>query len=287
MSITTQCMTANIQIGVWVGQRLDRAASDQVTQDAGAVADAARVNKHLIPKDALKPIQTAANALRAHLYQHTLPWKDNGDRLLTRAMYMGFMEKFGQLQTDFHDAVHTFLTDTYPAAVEQASFRMGGLFDPTDYPSPDLLRHKFYVNLDIDSVSEANDFRVALDQQEVERLQNEIERKLQTRLTGAMQDVWSRLVDTLGHFAEKMSTDAIFRDSTVKNLEELVEILPGLNVTGDPLLEQVRQDISAKLTGISPKDLRKDTQLRSSVGRDAQEIMDRMKGFMGAFGGGA
>jgi hypothetical protein len=288
MSIATQCMTVNLQVGMWVGQRLDKQASDRVTEDAGAVQDAARVNKHLIPKDVIKPIQQAANAIRAHVYTHTLPWKDNGDRLLTRQMYMDFMPAHAALVQEFGTAVEHFLDEAYPAAVAQASFRMGSLFNRDDYPSADQLRHKFYVNLDVDAVTEAGDFRVELDEAEMTRVRTDIDTKLRQRIGSAMTDVWTRLADTLGHFATKLGdTDAIFRDSTVKNLEELVELLPGLNVLNDAQLEQIRQDVASKLTGIAPKDLRKDATLRRAVAKDAQDIMSKMQGFMNAFGGGA
>lgn len=287
MSIVTNCMVINVQIAMWTGHRLDKAASAKVTEEASAQTDAARVNKHLVPKAALAPIVTAAGAIRQHVYTNTLPWKDNGDRLLTRQQYLPFMEQYSQLHEAFNRAVTTFLDDAYPAAVAQASFRMGALFNRDDYPSPDQLRHRFRVNLDVDAVTTGQDFRVDLDAAEQQRLQQDIEQKLGQRLQTAMLDVWQRLSDTLGHFAAKMQdTDAIFRDSTIKNLEELVELLPGLNVLDDPALEQIRQDIAQKLTGIAPKDLRKDTTLRTSVGRDAQAIMDQMRGFMAAFGGG-
>jgi hypothetical protein len=91
MSITKNAMVLNLQIGIWQGHRLDKEASRKVTEEANANADAARVNKHLVPKDALKAITAASTAVRAHFYSKTLPWKDNGDRLLTRLLFCDFI----------------------------------------------------------------------------------------------------------------------------------------------------------------------------------------------------
>jgi hypothetical protein len=110
MSITSQAMTLNCQIGIWQGYRLDKEASSKVTADAGADSDAARVNKHLVPKQALADVVAAANAVRTHLYLKTLPWKDNGDRLLTRKMFLGFIEEHERLVGEFDKAVTQFLT---------------------------------------------------------------------------------------------------------------------------------------------------------------------------------
>lgn len=285
MSIVKDCMIVNLQVGLWLGYRLDKSASAKVTQEAHAAEDAARVNKHIIPKDTLKPIITAAGAIRTHFYDKTLPWKDNGDRLLTRKMYTKFIEAHSLLVADFNEAVDEFLQVTYLRARDQAEFRMGNLFNPGDYPSSLTLKRKFYVNLDIDAVTTSNDFRVQLNQQELDTVKKSMEDALQQRVSRVMVDLWKRVAETLGHFTAKMSSDEIFRDSTVKNLEEIVEMLPDLNILNDPELEQIRLDIKRSLTGFDPKDLRKNDTVRKQVAGEAKRIMDTMAGFMNAFGG--
>jgi hypothetical protein len=284
MSITKKAMVLNLQVGIWQGDRLDKEASRKVTEDANADGDAARVNKHLVPKEALKPVVTAANAARSHFYAKTLPWKDNGDRLLTRAMYMGYIEEHERLVGVFEDVVEEFLTTSYPAAREQAEFRMGDLFKAEDYPPVESLRRRFYINLDIDAVTEAGDFRVEMDKAQLDSVKSAMETALQERIGRAMRDVWERLADTLGHFANKIGSEEIFRDATVRNLKEIVDLLPGLNVLDDPDLEAIRKEIDAKLTGYDPKDLRKDVAVRTAAAKEADEIMDRMRGFMRGIG---
>lgn len=284
MSIVKECMVVNLQIGMWNGYKLDKESSKRVTEQASADADSARVNKHLVPKEALKNIVSAAGLLRMHFYNNTLPWKDNGDRLLTRKLYMQFVQDHSQHVKTFNEAVEQFLTVDYPKVVDQAAFRMGELFKAEDYPAVSDLRRKFYVRMDIDAVTEAADFRVAMDTAVVDEIKMDIYEALQGRLSRAMGDVWSRLADTLGHFAAKMSEDAIFRDSTVTNLEEIVELLPSLNFMDDPDLDAIRQDIKQSIVGYSPKELRKDAAAKTQAALDAKRIMDNMAGFMKAFG---
>lgn len=287
MSIATKAMVLNLQIGYWQGYRLDKAASEKVVKEAGANEDAARVNKHLIPKDKLKDVVSAASAVRNHFYEKTLPWKDNGDRLLTRAIYMDFMSEHGELVRKFEAAVQDFLELKYPTAIEQAEFRMGTLFNPADYPSTRELAHKFYVNLDVDAVTEAADFRVQLEQEEVERCTKAMQVALSDRLSRAVSDVWTRLADKLEHFATKLGDkDAVFRDTTITNLKDLVDMLPGLNITDDPRLTQLHQELRDRVCGYETKDLRKNPDVRAAVAGEAAEIMATMKGFMTAFGNG-
>lgn len=285
MSIVDNCMIANLQVGIWMGYRLDKAASRVLTEQAHADQDAARVNKHLVPKETLKPIIATASAVRTHLYANTLPWKDNGDRLLIRKVYTKFIEEHSKLVAEFDAAVEKFLNETYLRARDQAEFRMGDLFNPADYPSSRTLRSKFYINLDIDAVTMVNDFRVQMDAKELERVKAAMEGQMQQRIGKAMLDVWQRLAETLKHFGDKMGSDEIFRDTTVRNLEEIVDLLPDLNIANDPNLDQVRRDIQNSLIGYEPKELRKNDTVRKQVAGEAQRIMDTMSGFMNAFGG--
>jgi hypothetical protein len=286
MSFIDQCMVVNLKISVWTGQRLDKEASERVTTEAQAHEDAARVNKHLIPREVLSPITKAQTQLRAHFYKMTLPWKDNGDRVLTRKLFGKFMEEHQVLANEFKDAVTKFITEDYPRARDQAAFRMGALFNPNDYPSPYVVERRFHVGFDIDPVSAASDFRVQLSDEELEKVQGTIERAMKERVGRAMTDVWDRMFETLGHYATTMADpEKVFRDTTVRNLQELADMLPAFNILEDKQLDAIRQKVQHYLSGIEPKELRNNPATRASAAADAQRIIDEMSGFMNAFKG--
>ena len=283
MSISTDCMVVNLRVSLWHGQRLDREASEKVTKAALAHEDAARVNKHLVSKSVIKCVTQARDAARRHFYDRTLPWKDNGDRLLTRKMYMQFMEEHGAYLDGFKEAVETFLTVDYPKAREQAGFRMGELFNPDDYPSVSTLRHKFSMTLDIDAVTEAGDFRVEIDDEAAEKIRENMTQEIGDRMQRTMLSVWERMADAVGFFAGQMNdTDRSIYQSAITKLEDVVELLPALNLMDDPQLEKIRQDISGSLVGYDVKTLRKDSVQRAEAGEEANRIMQNMKGFMDA-----
>lgn len=284
-ALTERAMVMNLSIGIWQGYRLDKAASAKVTAEAGAAADAARVNKHLVPKEALAPVVSAAGAVRSHFYTNTLPWRDNGDRLMTRQLYMTFIQAHEALVAEFDDKVGFFLSDAYPKAIEQAEFRMGDMFMRADYPSTNELRHRFYASLSIDALTTANDFRVAIDKDHVDKVRAAMEKAAEDRIHGAMRDIWSRMGEAISYFHQRMADPkAVFRDSTVDNVADLIALIPGLNVLDDPNIEAVRSMIADKLGGIEAKDIRKDPELREELAGEAKAIMDRMSSFAKAFG---
>jgi hypothetical protein len=286
-ALTTKAMTMNLSIGIWQGYRLDRDASRKVTQDAGAASDAARVNKHLVPKESLAAVVTASNAVRSHFYTNTLPWRDNGDRLMPRNLYQKFIAEHEQLKAAFEEEVRKFLDEQYPSAIAKAEFRMGAMFKRDDYPPVIELRRRFYANMEIDAVTTAGDFRVEIDEAHADKVRSTMEASLEARLQTAAADVWRRMAETVSYFQARMADPkAVFRDSTVNNIGDLLDLVPGLNVLDDPQIEQVRQQIAKAFGTLDAKDIRKDPVHRAELAGEAGKIMDTMAGFMRAFGAG-
>lgn len=285
-ALVAKAMVMNLSIGIWAGYRLDREATRRVTTEAGASADAARVNKHLIPKEALAPIVTAQNAIRTHFYSNTLPWRDNGDRLMTRKLFTTFIPEHEKLVEAFQATVEHFLNVDYPSAIEKAEFRMGSMFNRDDYPNRAVLRSKFYANLEIDAITTSGDFRVEIDQKHVDKVRAAMEEAAEKRLEAATADIWKRMADTVGHFQQRMADPkAVFRNSTINNINEMLDLVPGLNVLDDPKIEMIRAAIAKSFGNLDANDIRSDPDHRKQLASDAQEIMDKMSGFMNAFGG--
>lgn len=272
-----RCMTVNLCVGMWSGHRLDRQVTSELTREKGATEDAVRVNKHLISKEMFKDVTSASSAVRLHFYGATLPWRDNGDRLLPRAAFMKFIVEHERLAQEFRDAVDDFADRKYPTAREQAEFRMGEMFNPDDYPSTEEVRHKFYITLDVDQVSQALDFRL-----------EDNEAAMQARITRAMGGLWSSLKERVERYADRLSTpDGIFRDTMVENLRALVKAIPDLNFANDLKLAKIADEIEELIAAYDAEDLRRDQDVRSAVAVDAARIVKQMEGFMRAFGGSA
>lgn len=275
MSLAQKCMIIDVRISKWNGYKTDPKASRKLTDEANAEKGSAVVNKRVIPKEAFADITTAYNALKSHRDKHTLPWSDKGPRIMTRNIFELFMSGYGELERAFNAAVDEFITVRYPPLRDKAAFRLGDLFNEQDYPPPEELRRKFQVDLDIDGITEPEDFRVALPEKELQQVKATMEESLTRRLASAMTDVWLQIAKVLGHYIEKMEdSEAIFRDSTVNNLVELMNILPGLNVTGDPKLREIRQRIMATIGSYQPDDLRNGDDLRAAAAKEAKAILE-------------
>jgi len=72
------------------------------------------------------------------------------------------------------------------------------------------------------------------------------------------------------------------RDSVVTNLVKLVDVLPKLNVTGDPELERLAAQVRSSLL-VDPQELRKSESVRTETAKAAAAISARMGGYMSGY----
>jgi hypothetical protein len=78
---------------MWSARKHHPEASEQIAQRHGAQPDAGRYHKVLLPKAALAGIQKVVSEARQEHYFITLPWDDNGYRVLPAAAYVEHTEK--------------------------------------------------------------------------------------------------------------------------------------------------------------------------------------------------
>jgi hypothetical protein len=183
--------------------------------------------------------------------------------VLPAAAYMDHTEKMRALSNRFTPAVEA-LVHQFSQLVEEAKVRLGGLFRPGDYPAPDELRSKFSFETKVMPLPDAGDFRVALGDEEEERIKRQITAAVEASLQVASRELWQRLYEAVSHLAERLQTYKVteegvehpFRDSVVHNLVKLVDVLPKLNVTADPELERLAAEVRASLL-VDPQELRK------------------------------
>jgi len=258
-----------------------------VEQDAGAYSKKIAGNlrsKTLSPsKRALKDIIDIASQAYAFYKGVTMPWLNNGTRIFASAAYFEIVKKMRDFEDQFAAAVDRFVP-LYPDLLNEVSIEHGKAFKLDEYPSPSQIRQCFsmgFASFPLPELSQENDFRRQLGDAEVERIQRENQAMYETAMANAMRDVYRRIIATIGKMAERLRLYEVtpegtvhpFRDSTIENVEELVELLRMLNVTGDSALDQMTQDISGKLTRYSCDTLRTSDGIRAKVLKDAETIV--------------
>jgi hypothetical protein len=275
--ITHKAMLAAVHISIWTATKHDRKVSRDVANQHGAQERAGRYNKQLLMGVArLEDLRTLAGQIRQHFYKVTLPWSDEGLRLLPSHFLFDLTARTREFKTDFSAGVDQFL-DVYPSYIREARAELGSLFREEDYPSVDKLREKFNVNLEILPISTGDDFRVTMSAEEQARIAREIDANVRQRLTKGTDDLWKRLRDVVSHMVGRLNEpESRFHATLITNIHDLVSLLPQLNVNQDPDLERFATQIRARLCNYTAQDLKKDDLLRTSTAAEAAGIVAEM-----------
>ena len=275
--ITEKAMLAAVHISIWTAVKHDRKVSRDVANRHGAHQGAGRYNKQLLRgADKLDQLRALAGQIRQYFYKITLPWSDEGFRLLPSNFYFELMARMREFEAGFEQAVESFLS-VYPQYIEQVRPELNGLFREEDYPSVDKLRSKFGIKLEVLPIPSGADFRVQLSAEEQARVSREIDANVRESLTRGTEDLWKRLREVVAHMVNRLNEpESRFHGSLVTNVADLVEILPKLNVRGDADLNRFAEQIKDRLCNYSAQELKKNELLRAVTASDASNIVAEM-----------
>lgn len=281
MSINEKAMLVYLNISFWTARKYDKKISQEIESQYNA-DEAGRYNKILIAKEHLANIQKIISGARTFHYDNTLPWTDNGGRLLPSANYFNYVKSIQGFKDDFEREVNNFLR-IYPDLKDEAKGRLNGMFDEEDYPEENLLEEKFAFKTSVLPMPAADDFRVNLMENEVESIRSSIQEQVEASTESAMNDLWHRLFKVVSHMVERLiDPDNKFKNTLVTNIEELCDLLPKLNITDDPKLNKAVKEIKAKLTNNDSQTLREDLVARTKTAVEAQKIMNKMRHYLPA-----
>lgn len=290
MKLSERAMITTLSMGIWSGRLIDREVTDEVSETHKAdLRDAGVYSKQLISKKFLRDITSAASVARQTHKLLTLPWDDNGDRILTATGYQHYTDQMRLRRHHFEANVVQFCKGI-PGYITEAKVRLGTMFDSEDYPSKDEIQKKFSYDVEIKPVPESGDFRTKLSDASIKAITKDIEARSDARVEKAMQDVFKRVYDVTEKMSERLRaykpadegepSENRFKDSLVYNVKEQADLLSSLNITGDPRVEQLQKQLLAELVEHSPEILRSNDRIRNKTADKAEAILAKVKKYM-------
>jgi hypothetical protein len=287
ISIASSAMLVEMSISTWTARKLDKKVSAEVDASKGTKTQAGNYNKNLLAGTGFLDtiVKYAANARSWHISQ-TLPWSDNGLRLLPTSNFMNYTKQRNLLEENYMALVDKFLI-AYPNLVSAAAFQLGDLFDRDEYPSVEKIANKFKFHVNFLPVPMAGDFRIDINEEAKNDIISSCNVAYEERLNNAMRDAWSRLHDCLTRMSDRLQFDApdydngikskprVFRNTLVENAVELTELLKHFNLTKDTNLEQARLDLYNAIKHHDADSLRNSHEAREIVKSKVDEILGK------------
>jgi hypothetical protein len=234
----------------------------------------------------------SAGAARSAYYAETLPWSDEGTRLLPITNYFGFAKIVRECAEHFRGTCESFYAE-YPRLIEDARRRLGSMYDPRDYPDLSEIKRRFRFRVNFTPVPAASDIRLDLPPEVTAHMERSISARVERATRSAVEAGWERLAESVQRISTRLreiadapadSPSGRLHASLFEGAVETAETLKRLNVLGDPNLDAAADRIIRELAALDPKALRKDASAMLATAQAADDILAQMANF---YGGGA
>lgn len=286
-AVTTKNLLAHkavyseLAINQWTARKLDRKVTHELIEQKGAERDTARVNKLIVPKEALSDIWKVVGEMRRRHRQVTMPWADSHDtRIMPCVIIQEFNLELRGLRIEFEEAVNIFM-GRYPELVKKAPARLKGMYDESDFPTPEIVRGKFGFRHDTKFITDKVDIRLDVDEGLLEDIRENMKTQMQLAVQETIREPARRAITVVGKMAEKLKNeDSIFRDSLVENVREIIPLLKAFNLTGDTVLDNLTKRIDKELCKNEPAVLRENEDIREQVAKSAEDIIKQAESLL-------
>lgn len=279
-----RAMLVRFKDTVWTGAKVDKPVGDKVAKDHGAKdGKVGWYKKRLVAKEVLETRSRIGNEARIWHYRNTLPWMDDGIRILPSANAAEYLAQMRKYEQAANSAAAEICRD-FDKHIKEAKVLLGKLFCETDYPSASEIRRKFGFNYKVLPMPDITDWRAeGLSKEDLDALKKEAQAELAHIQAEAVADLWGRLKEVVAYVKERLDKDdAVFRNTLISNVKAICDILPKLNIMLDKDIEAVRKEVEKEIAGINPEDLRSDSALRKDTSKKAGALLRKMEHFMGA-----
>jgi hypothetical protein len=268
---------------------------DKATRDAESANNAhgaGQFRKDLYPKSLVQPILTVESSARAYIESVTYMWT-RGEYLLPTAKFMEFTERIGKYQVEFDQCVTAFLNN-WSNVMQQAQTSQGELFDANAYPDLTDLKNDFRFRVNYRPVTDAGDFRVQMQDDEMDALRTEVETATRESMNNMLRAPLERLKEVVQRLHEVTAKGdrevlnkktgvidlrpPIFRDSVVDNIMEEINLLHAFaDVMPDNVLA-IAKEIAD--TTPHPQQLRDNPDARKEVNTQTAALLNSINAML-------
>ena len=210
-------------------------------------------------------------------------WEEWGARYITAAKLLDFMPEWEARRDKFFELVD--IADaTYPQYYAAEAAELGASFNPLNYPALGNFKSYFdvgYHPVPLPDYSRLKDVE-GFTQQDVDYFLEQAEAELQQKVADAQQDLITRVYDHVNRIAKKLiipigESGAKFHDTMLESIQTNMELFRDLNITKDPKLTELLDEIETKILVTHPDNLRNNPITRQAVANNAISIADKLQ----------
>lgn len=284
-TLADRAMLVSVRLSQFEASKKDSKITAEVAQQHGIADDMGSYTKKLLPKAARAKLVTLTGEIRTGLKRRTLPWSEDGARILSQAGFFECSEWANDMKARWDKTVSEFLS-MYDQHVAEARASLNSGFNPSDYPSIDQLRSRFAFRFIVRPLPVSEDWRVTVGDEQLATIRSAMDAELREVIAAGMADVVGQIRDVVTTLADRLKKfDANeprkhpLMGAYMDNIAKLVEVLPQLNITNDAGITALCGQMQ-ELAKFDIQGLRDSQWKRDDVAARADAILAQMTQFV-------
>lgn len=275
-TLREKAITVRVRRSMYTPTKYDRAATAAAEAALGTAKTGRYTKKLLRTCKELRDCQHAFQDVYNYAVQNTLPWMDEGVRVLPNGNYIEFAAEIGRLRNVAMQKVQALATVWDTAVMADKGF-LGGMWSPSDYPTKAEMVAKWDISIMFAPVPVSDDFRIDMDEADKQLLDNAIN-DVEAKATDYLL---KQILEPVVAMADKLSIPigdegAIFRDSLVGNLQDVCKRARKLNINNDERVDEIAGEIEKALENITAQTLRESDYVRDTTAKRMDEISKKL-----------
>ncbi len=255
-ALHTKALLAKVKITIYTARVKDARAGQELEKFMGAEVGVGQYTKTLVSKQLTNRMNATVKQARRKFEEITLPWGDDGARLLPTEQWLPFNDTFETHRQEFWNTVEDFLRGYEEHRANKR--RLGKLYKDKDYPPVETVRKRFTFEVTYSPVPESGDLRVDLANGRLAKLKQAVDESVKDELGYALRSVFYRIHDAVQKFHDQITSEdwVGVRPKTFEHMQSLAKLLPSLNVADDPKLAEGIKTLNEQIVVHDASDLR-------------------------------
>jgi hypothetical protein len=279
MSLTSKAMLAKVSCSIIGQKKKDEHATFASNQHLQTSENAGHYQKTRISReniiDVIRPRDAAMNLHR----RMTTPFTSDHWGLISADLVMEYSKEMGIFKIQFEDAVVD-VVNRWDAIVADEQKRLGPIFRADEYPDKSIVAEEFSFSHELKPVPDEGHIVVDLESEVLDDLRENLRKQNEKNLKRSVTDMWNRLFEPVNNMAEICLNDKKVFGSLLEKVEDIVDIIPSLNIIDDPHIADMADEIKNKLLVHTTGQIRDDKILKHKLGKDADDLAKNIRGFM-------
>ena len=251
----------------------DKAVTSEVAIDKHASTSAVSVVKRLYPQHLIAPINEVEGAARRYIA--SLSNTSMGRMsLVPLKLLPSLLTEIGTFRLQFQQAVTVFLNN-YAGVMAQAQQEQGSMFDASTYPDLSSLKQDFSFEMQYVPMGEVPNFIDGMEEAARAELQAEVEENTRKTIAAGQKELYARLGAAIARIKTQCGNEkGKIYDSLTGNLDEMLKVLPHLNLTNDPVFTALCEE--ARELVVPAVAIKTVPAVRESMAKKADGILSQM-----------